>query len=458
MKNKIEILLVEDQETIAAQFKLILEKKGAKVYHAKNQQDAFALIDHKHTINYVLLDHNLENNEDGFPVFFYCLEKGLTNISLLSSEDDEQVAKKYFKGGLKSFFIKENFFDRIDEIYQQIKNTINSDIIQQQISNSLGTSNEELLLQIKNLTIKNFKNSILLTGPTGSGKGHVATLLHKLSSRQGSFVELDCNQFENESFVSELFGHERGAYTGAISSKDGKILQADNGTLFIDEIGKSSISNQKKLLKFLDTGSFTKWGSSKILSPNVRLIFGSTENLEDLVSRGLFLKDLYFRIKHNTIKLPELQDRKQDIPLLVNKFLRSLKEKKIISDHAKAMIYDYNWPGNIRELKKVIESFDNFNSGYIDVNHLPLEIQNLKNKTESKILTKEQIRLAEKVGYETFLSKVEDCLLQHFYELSTIDGKLNNLLMFRNMQISRAKGRTLLKKTKGGNCENRTRN
>ena len=213
---------------------------------------------------------------------------------------------------------------------------------------------------IEDITVAAKSNlNVLISGESGTGKELSANLLHRLSSRRDEpFIIVDsCNLSENL-FESELFGHERGSFTGADALKKGLLEYADKGTLFIDEIGEVSGIIQAKLLRIIDTKSFRRVGSSKNIFIDTRIITATNKNLKKMVEDGKFRGDLFYRINGFTIELPPLRERKEDIPYLTHYFMT--KENKVqyfkpISQSALNKLMDYAWPGNVRELKNVIE-------------------------------------------------------------------------------------------------------
>lgn len=203
--------------------------------------------------------------------------------------------------------------------------------------------------------------SILILGESGTGKELVARSIHANSQRRhGPFVAVDCASLPENLLESELFGHEKGAFTGAHSSKEGLMELADGGTLFLDEIGEMSLPLQAKLLRALEQQSFRRVGGTKEISVNVRLLSATNRNLEDAIARHEFREDLYYRINVIALRLPPLRERVQDIPLLARYFLdkfatRMGKAVKTISPRTMEFLQRYPWPGNVRELRNVME-------------------------------------------------------------------------------------------------------
>ncbi|MBT7863168.1 MAG: sigma-54-dependent Fis family transcriptional regulator [Gemmatimonadetes bacterium] len=203
--------------------------------------------------------------------------------------------------------------------------------------------------------------TVLLMGETGTGKGEMAKAIHQLSPRRDQpFVETNCGALPDSIVESELFGHERGAFTGASTSRKGRFELADTGTLFLDEIGDLSGATQVKLLRVIQNGEFERVGGTQTLRVDSRLITATNRNLEQMVEDGHYRQDLFYRLNVVTIKIPPLRECRDDIPLLVNEFLREFcveneKELRGISAEAMDLLMDYDWPGNVRELKNCLE-------------------------------------------------------------------------------------------------------
>jgi transcriptional regulator with PAS, ATPase and Fis domain len=231
--------------------------------------------------------------------------------------------------------------------------------------------------------------SILICGETGTGKSMIAHFIHQTSNRKnGPWVEIDCSTLSENLLESELFGHERGAFTGAFSMKPGKFELADHGTIFLDEIGNMSHTLQTKLLRVIQEREFERVGGKETLKTDVRIITATNKNLQQLVEEGQFRKDLYYRINVVSITIPPLREREEDIPLLATHFVEKYSEKDgknpipTISDEALELLLKYQWPGNIRELENVIQlAVLMTNSDVILPEHLP-EILRPKEKFE----------------------------------------------------------------------------
>ncbi len=206
--------------------------------------------------------------------------------------------------------------------------------------------------------------TVLFEGPSGTGKDILATSLHAESARhQGPFVVVDCGSIPENLIESELFGHEKGAFTGASQARQGAFEQADGGTLFLDEIGELPLELQPRLLRALETRQFRRVGGSKTLSSNVRFVAATNRRLAELVRRGEFREDLYYRLNVVLVRVPPLAERKEDIPLLARKFLERVAGPEAeIPQALSRVLSSHDWPGNARELRNVVERFSTFGS------------------------------------------------------------------------------------------------
>lgn len=221
---------------------------------------------------------------------------------------------------------------------------------------------------------------VLIHGETGTGKEMAAQLLHRKSSRgTGELVTVDCTQFTEEMFINELFGHEQGAYTGCIGQKKGLVELAHKGTLFLDEIGEMPLSIQAKFLRVLESGTFRRLGGIKEIKSDFRVIAATNRDLKQLVEKGQFRSDLYYRINCMQIELPPLRHRKDDLPELIRHFL----SRKVMGTHSTTIssaaldtLKRYNFPGNMRELRNLLERAALLaRSGIIEPEHFPEDIR-----------------------------------------------------------------------------------
>jgi len=234
--------------------------------------------------------------------------------------------------------------------------------------------------------VSGYDYTVHISGETGTGKELVANAIHNESPRAGaSFVPINCGALPEGLIESELFGHVKGAFSGAVRDKKGRFELADGGTAFLDEIAELSNNMQVKLLRFLQEGQFERVGGERTTSVNVRVISATNQMLKDAVKQGRFRDDLYYRLNVIPIHLPPLRDRKIDIPLLVDRFLREAAERYDrqllkVSRKAMSLMMDYRWPGNVRELQNAIQfAFVKCNGKSIAAQDLPLELRKIEN-------------------------------------------------------------------------------
>ncbi len=247
--------------------------------------------------------------------------------------------------------------------------------------NIIGKSNPMLKIYDLIEKVAQSRASVLITGPSGTGKELIAKAIHYNSPRRDRpFISVNCGALTETLLESELFGHEKGAFTGAVALKKGRFELADEGTLFLDEVGEMTPSLQVKLLRVLQEMEFERVGGTKTIKVDVRVLSASNRNLKEDVAKGLFREDLYYRLNVIHIEVPSLKERMEDIRLLVNHFIDKyrqdeVREKLELSPEAWKAIYHYGWPGNVRELENVIERAVVLNSdGVIDTEDLPGEL------------------------------------------------------------------------------------
>ena len=203
--------------------------------------------------------------------------------------------------------------------------------------------------------------SVLITGESGVGKENFPQIIHQYSRRKhGPYFAINCGSIPEGTIDSELFGHEKGSFTGATTARKGYFESADGGTLFLDEVGELPLSTQARLLRVLETGEFIKVGSSKVEKSNVRVVAATNMNMIHAVEKGKFREDLYYRLNSVPIRVPSLRDRKEDVPLLFRKFAGDCAERYMmpsisLTDDAKELLKSYRWPGNVRQLKNITE-------------------------------------------------------------------------------------------------------
>jgi len=254
-------------------------------------------------------------------------------------------------------------------------------------SNIIGQDSKMLLVYQQIRDVASYDYPVYISGETGTGKELVATAIHNEGLRaNGPFVPINCGALPEGLIESELFGHERGAFSGAVRDRKGRFELADGGTIFLDEVAELSKQMQVKLLRFLQEGTFVKVGGEKTLSVNVQIISATNKDLKKEVQQNRFRDDLYYRLKVVPIHLPPLREKKTDLPLLVDHFLRQNLERYgrkalTVSSEALALMLDYSWPGNVRELQNVIQqAIVKCKGSVITAKDLPMEFRDDQNR------------------------------------------------------------------------------
>jgi two-component system NtrC family response regulator len=384
------ILIIDDEETLRKLLGRIIGLEGFIISEAGTIGAASEILKRKQ-IDIILCDVKLP---DGNGVDFVKTAKQqspLTEIILLTAYGNIPDGVQAIKNGAYDYITKGNDNDRIlPLIYQALAKvkmqkdtavTINT-MPSGNFDEIIGTSVQIRQMITLSKKIASSNAAVLLLGETGTGKEVFAKAIHNASTRRTeAFVAINCSAFSRDLLEGELFGYKAGAYTGAVKDKKGLIEIADKGTLFLDEIGEMNIELQAKMLRVLESGEFIKLGDTRISKVSVRIIAATNRNLSQDVDQGLFREDLFYRLNTFTLQLPPLRERKEDIKILANTFLkmfatRENKSNLKINDEAIEYMERYSWKGNIRELKNTIERAVILAEGdFISTNDLPSEIR-----------------------------------------------------------------------------------
>lgn len=303
---------------------------------------------------------------------------------------------------------------------------------------------------------------VLITGESGTGKELVAQAIHNLSNNKDShFVAVNCAAFNPSLLESELFGYEPGAFTGAIKEgKKGIFEMANNGTLFLDEIGEMNIDLQVKLLRVIQEGEFMRVGGNEIIKVKLRIIAATNLDLLEQIKKGLFRKDLYYRLSVLPINIPPLRERKEDIESLLNYFIKGNKSNFVLDKETLEALKNYSWDGNIRELINCVLYLDNLNKPIIKPMDLPHHIRNSvahKDYNLSKILdySEDKNTIILQILYDAFLNKkklgrrtISEIAFKNNYHISEYDvkGILEELAELELIHVSRGRGGTIISK------------
>jgi DNA-binding NtrC family response regulator len=386
------VLIVDDEVGTRESVKMIL-KHDYEVFLAKNAEEAFLQIK-EHSPDVVLLDIILPDI-DGLKVLEKIKESDPDMIVIMiTATKTIKTAVEAMKLGAYDYVTKP--FD-IDELRLIISRSLSTQALEKEvkylrkeidksfgIGNIIGKSKamENIFKVVRQ--IADSKSTVLIMGESGTGKELISRAIHYNSNRKNfPFVTINCAAIPETLIESELFGHERGAFTNAIEKKLGRFEIAQHGTLFLDEIGELSLSTQAKILRFLEGKEFNRVGGSKTIKVEVRLITATNRDLNQLLKKGEFREDLYYRINVVPIVIPPLRERKEDIPMLLEHFIKKFnaennKNLKGVSKEALELMMNYDWPGNIRELENLIERIIALTSNeYIQHNELPFSLINI---------------------------------------------------------------------------------
>ncbi len=366
-----KILVIDDERAIRNTLKEILEFEGYSVDVAENGR---AGLERALAGSYDLIFTDIKMPEMDGMEFLHAYHEGMAQhgeeapVVVITGHGSVDAAVDALKGGAFDFIQKPLDLNRLlvtskhalehKSLVQETK------VLRKKVgkrNQMIGESNAIERVRAIVDKVAPTEARVLITGSNGTGKEVVAHLIHENSNRaKGPMVEVNCAAIPSELIESELFGHMKGSFTGAVKDRAGKFEQADGGTLFLDEIGDMSLSAQTKVLRALQENEITRVGSDKTIKVNVRVIAATNKNLQQEIEKGNFREDLFHRLNVIPIHVPNLKDRKEDIPLLVNHFIQLICteqgwKNKSINDEAIQALQAHDWPGNIRELRNVVE-------------------------------------------------------------------------------------------------------
>jgi DNA-binding NtrC family response regulator len=363
------ILIIEDEPAIRRVLVKILsdEDKSHELFEAENGIEGINLIK-KHQFDLIISDVKMPK-VDGIEVLeFINLNFPETPFVMISGHGDLDMAVDSMKKGAFDYISKPPDLNRllttVRNALDKKKLIVENKVLKKKIKKNFEMIGEsKAILEIKNLIEKvaETEAKILINGPNGSGKELVAKSIHISSKRADSpLIEVNCAAIPSELIESELFGHVKGSFTGAIKDKIGKFEAANNGTIFLDEIGDMSLSAQAKVLRVLQDNCIQKVGGGKDIKINVRVVAATNKDLKKEIEKGKFREDLYHSLAVIIINVPPLNSRRDDIPLLINHFSKSLSdfqglEQKKFSKKALDILKKYDWSGNVRELRNIVE-------------------------------------------------------------------------------------------------------
>jgi two-component system nitrogen regulation response regulator NtrX len=362
-----EILIVDDEESIGNALKQVFEYEGHRVRVARNGPDALAMVEDPPP-DVVFLDVKMPGM-DGLEVLDRIrAEDPQALVVMISGHGTIDTAVDATRKGAYDFLEKPLDTDRLLVTLRnalEVKGlSVSVERLRSQVESRhqiVGSSFQIRQVLERTERVGNTDARVLITGENGTGKELVARAIHRLSSRnEKPLVEVNCAAIPSELIESELFGHIKGSFTGAVADRAGKFEQAHGGTLFLDEIGDMSLAAQAKVLRALEQGVVTRVGSSKAVQVDVRVIAATNKELESEIREGRFREDLFYRLNVVPIEIPPLRNRREDIPMLVHHFVDLLEQTdrvtpREISSVALDRLQALDWPGNVRELRNTVE-------------------------------------------------------------------------------------------------------
>jgi DNA-binding NtrC family response regulator len=389
--TKPQLLLVDDDRHVLESMADWLRSQGYELEASAGYADALEQL-RKKTFDLVLADVRLRDG-DGFDLLEQCRRNWpAAQVVLMTGYGTPDGAIEAIRAGAFDYITKPLIDDELrmtlERALSQRSVQRENDNLRAQLDRRYGMDNvlgrDPRMLKVFEMvsSVADTRATVLLTGESGTGKSMIARAIHRRSGREkGPFVEVACGALPETLLESELFGHVAGAFTGAVGEKMGKFLQADAGTIFLDEIGTASPAMQVKLLRVLQELKFEQVGGTKTFEVDVRVILATNEDLSRAVAEGRFRQDLYYRVNVINIELPPLRSRVSDIPTLAHSFLEQVREDSRrevagFADDAIATLERHNWPGNVRELQNVVERAVLLGKGpVITVADLPVEVR-----------------------------------------------------------------------------------
>ncbi len=442
------ILIVDDEEGIQFGLKNLFEKEGFKTKLAGNIKDAVAHIKEV-TLDVAVIDLRLKNNESGIELLKVLkrMEPDLV-IIVITAYGSIDTAVASMKKGASDYILKPlDNRKLLDTVYKNLeihclKNEnifLRKELANKYLSYEFLTNSKEIKsLLAKADKIKNNPVTVLVTGESGTGKEVFSRYIHFSSNRRDEkFVSINCAALSENLLLSELFGHEKGSFTGAIERRLGKFEVANRGTLFLDEIGDMSLNIQAKVLRVIEESSFERLGGSKRINVNVRLIAATNRDLSSLIKEGKFREDLFYRINVVSFHLLPLRKRKEDVSLLISHFIEKYNKrynKNVNGFSSKVLdsLLEYKWPGNVRELENIV------NQSVLLCDNNSIRIGDLK-----KIIfidTKDenvQIDISEVSSFKEKMSRIIEIYEKQIIKKSLIENHYNKTKTAGALSITR---------------------
>lgn len=448
MAQKSKLLIVDDDYAHRSMLKLMLENWNYQAFEVESGEQAVDFVKGQ-AVDLVLCDVRM-THMDGFATLQAIHEwNPAIPVVLMTAYSSVEKAVEAMKAGAYSYVTKPLDFEVLKTtLYNALEHTRlkeeNSQLRQALgVSKSILLGNSAVMRSLQEMieTVAPSEATVLITGESGTGKELVAKAIQASSLRKDKpFVTINCAALAENLLESELFGHEKGAFTGADKMREGRFVQADNGTLFLDEIGEMPAALQVKLLRVLQNGEIQRVGSDKIKTVDVRIIAATNRNLQEEVEKGHFREDLFYRLNVIALEVPALRRRKDDIPLLVQKFVENFakanrKSVKGFTPQAMDMLMRYDWPGNVRELENAMERAVILAVGeYITERDLPLAVQNAAGKGLHTSLANKSLDDIEKEAISATLAETADNKSEAARRLGITRATLHSKLKKYNLE------------------------
>lgn len=427
MENNRKILVVADSEKLLDSLIGLGLFKGLEFYWASHFEESDHLLK-RH--NFLLVFLHLEKKIMSKNLSRVCnlMSPGGKTIVVSDLESPEFVEKMY-RLGAKHYFLSHHFFQNLKTIGSGIIHDLNSEANQKRLGKFFHTQNPQYLQQLERaLSVHGrFSGEILITGPTGVGKTLLAKEIHRENFQGKPFVNINLNERPEHLIESELFGHVKGAFTGAQKNREGILAQANGGLLFIDEIGTLSVSLQRKLLKVLEEKVYIPIGKDQPVKADFKLVSATCDNLEEMVVNGKMREDFYYRIKGLEIEIPGLNKRPEDIPLLLKHFVSQQVRQIYLTPPSVEVLQRWQWRGNVRELKKFVEQLSCSEHTLVTPIDLPTPKKWISKRKERQFLNLS-------AGLNELVAKVEKQAFQQSFQKH--QGRVNKIV--RELKISKS--------------------
>lgn len=364
MKATLRILIVEDDKYFLLQLKEILAPFGV-IESAMAWPEAQPLLK-ANIYDLIVTDLHLPDGPQGLLVLDMARKQNAMRLMLTSSSDEVLISKAY-QLGAQHVLTKSQVAQNLPSFIRSLLAQKDLQRLSQFFNDRFPTKSPLLQQEITRLLTSPWQGrSLIITGPTGTGKSVLGKLLaENLMGADAPFIHLNCSEIPDNLLESELFGHEKGSFTGADSKKIGKLKAADGGVLFLDEVGTMSTSMQQKLLKAIEDRTFYPVGSTKAEKSSFTLITATCEDLKLKIQQGLFREDLYFRLSGLQLALPSLRERSEDIENLVRFFQQQSPRRYVLTPEAMTLLKSHSWPGNIRELRQILLGLADIGTGVV---------------------------------------------------------------------------------------------